>query len=63
MLVYWFCAASPAGAQTKSVADLANYRGADREEVLKAGAKKEGKLVWYTTRASKLKRIAPGPTI
>ena len=49
MLVYWFCAASPAGAQTKSVADLANYRGADREEMLKAGAKKEGKLVWYTS--------------
>jgi iron(III) transport system substrate-binding protein len=38
-----------AEAQTKSVTDLANYRGADREEVLKAGAKKEGKLVWYTS--------------
>jgi iron(III) transport system substrate-binding protein len=49
MLVYWFCAASSAGAQTKSVTDLANYRGADREEMLKAGAKKEGKLVWYTS--------------
>ena len=36
-------------AQTKSLADLANYRGADREEMLKAGAKKEGKLVWYTS--------------
>lgn len=40
---------SSAAAQTKSVADLANYRGADREEILKAGAKKEGKLVWYTS--------------
>src|SRR5258705_5665235 len=49
MLVYWFCAASSAGAQTKSVADPASYRGADREEVLKAGAKKEGKMVWYTS--------------
>ena len=49
MLVYWLCAASSAGAQTKSVTDLANYRGADREEMLKAGAKKEGKLVWYTS--------------
>ncbi len=38
-----------ASAQTKSVADLANYRGADREAMLKAGAQKEGKLVWYTT--------------
>ena len=40
---------SSAVAQTKSVAELANYRGADREEMLKAGAKKEGKLVWYTS--------------
>jgi len=32
-----------------SVAELAAYRGTDREEVLKAGAKKEGKVVWYTT--------------
>lgn len=38
-----------ASSQTRSVADLANYRGADREEVLKAGAKKEAKLVWYTS--------------
>ncbi len=40
---------SPAAAQATSVAELANYRGADREEVLKAGARKEGKLTWYTT--------------
>ena len=40
---------SLAFAQTKSLADLANYRGADREEMLKAGAKKEGKMVWYTS--------------
>jgi iron(III) transport system substrate-binding protein len=40
---------SVASAQTKSVADLANYRGADREEMLKAGARKEGKMVWYTS--------------
>jgi iron(III) transport system substrate-binding protein len=38
-----------ASAQTKSLGELANYRGADREEVLKTGAKKEGKLVWYTS--------------
>ncbi len=36
-------------AQTKSTADIANYRGADREEMLKAGAKKEGKFTWYTS--------------
>jgi iron(III) transport system substrate-binding protein len=41
--------AGVASAQTKSVADLAAYRGADRGELLKAGAKKEGKLVWYTS--------------
>jgi len=38
-----------ASAQNKSIAELANYRGADREEVLKAGARKEGKIVWYTS--------------
>lgn len=48
-LVFLFGLISSATAQTKSVADLANYRGADREEVLKAGARKEGKLVWYTS--------------
>jgi iron(III) transport system substrate-binding protein len=40
---------SSVAAQTKSLADLANNRGADREEMLKAGAKKEGKFMWYTT--------------
>jgi len=40
---------SAAFAQTKSVVDLGSYRGADREEMLKAGAKKEGKMVWYTS--------------
>jgi iron(III) transport system substrate-binding protein len=44
-----FLAVAPVAAQTKSLADLANYRGADREEMLKAGAKKEGKMVWYTS--------------
>ena len=41
--------ASFASAQTKSLGELANYRGADREELLRAGAKKEGRLVWYTS--------------
>lgn len=44
-----FLAVAPVTAQTKSIADLANYRGADREDMLKAGAKKEGKIVWYTS--------------
>jgi len=69
---------SIAFAQTRSVADLASHRGTDREEMLKAGAKKEGKMVWYTSLtahrdianvfeakypASKSKPIAPGPTM
>lgn len=32
-----------------SVAELARYSGADREQILAEGAKKEGKLVWYTS--------------
>ena len=41
-------------AQTKkpaSIAELAGYLGADREQVLYAGAKAEGKVVWYTSLA------------
>lgn len=43
--------ASLALAQGKpvSVAELASYQGADREAIFKAGAQKEGKVVWYTT--------------
>jgi len=48
-MVFVFSSLSLAAAQPRTLADLANYRGADREEILKAGAKKEGKLVWYTT--------------
>jgi hypothetical protein len=36
-------------AQPKTAAELAKYMGADRERVLYDGAKKEGKLVWYTS--------------
>jgi iron(III) transport system substrate-binding protein len=48
-LISVYFVASFVSAQTKSLNNLANYRGADREEVLKAGAKKEGKMVWYTS--------------
>ena len=48
-LLLFLCVVASAAAQPRSVADLANYRGGDREEILKAGAKKEGKLVWYTS--------------
>ncbi|MFC1815290.1 hypothetical protein ACFL0M_04955 [Thermodesulfobacteriota bacterium] len=32
-----------------TVAELALYKGADRQKILEEGAKKEGKLVFYTT--------------
>jgi len=34
-----------------SLAELAAYVGADREQILLAGAKSEGKVVWYTSLA------------
>jgi iron(III) transport system substrate-binding protein len=46
--------ASPTWAQAKkpaSIAELASYLGADREQILYAGAKSEGKIVWYTSLA------------
>ena len=33
----------------QTAADLGKYLGADRERLLYEGAKKEGKLVWYTS--------------
>ncbi len=36
-------------ANKPTVADLALYQGADRQQILEAGARKEGKLVFYTT--------------
>ena len=43
---------SPAWSQSgkpATLAELAQYKGADREKLLYEGAKKEGKLVWYTS--------------
>ena len=37
------------GGPPKTAAELAKYMGADRERVLYEGAKKEGKVVWYTS--------------
>jgi len=57
------------GARPQTAADLAKYLGADRERLLYEGAKKEGKLVWYTSLTS-YKEIAksfetkyPGVTV
>lgn len=44
--------AASAGAQSSkpsTLADLSRYKGADRERLLYEGAKKEGKLTWYTS--------------
>jgi iron(III) transport system substrate-binding protein len=46
--------ASPASAQPRkpsTIVELAVYRGPDREQILYAGAKTEGKIVWYTSLA------------
>lgn len=48
-------AAVPALSQTSPpvpLSELASYAGADRERVLLEGAKREGKLSWYTTLAA-----------
>ena len=55
-LVFFALILSPAQAwsQTRkpaSLPELARYTGADREQVLYAGAKAEGKLMWYTSLA------------
>jgi ABC-type glycerol-3-phosphate transport system substrate-binding protein len=50
-----FLVAAPAWSQTSkpsSPADLASYAGSDRERLLVEGAKREGKVVWYTTLAA-----------
>jgi len=56
-------------ARPQTAAELATYLGTDRERLLYDGAKKEGKLVWYTSLTS-YKQIAqsfeakyPGVTV
>lgn len=47
------------GSKPSSLTELAAYTGADREQILLAGAKAEGKVVWYTSLAGgSYKRIA-----
>ena len=58
-----FLQTTPARAQGKpaSLTALAAYSGADREQRLIAGAKAEGKVVWYTSLAgSSYKDLAKG---
>lgn len=53
LIVAWvICLAAPAnGAQTKTLsgAELALYKGADREKILLDGAKREGQVTFYTS--------------
>jgi len=44
-----FAAGAAWGQTGKSVGELAKYSRADREKMLYDGAKKEGKVVWYTS--------------
>jgi hypothetical protein len=49
-----FLSPSPAWVQTRkpaSLNELVSYMGTDREQLLYAGAKAEGKLMWYTSLA------------
>lgn len=54
-------AARAQGTKPLSLAELAVYNGADREQLLVAGARKEGKVVWYTALAGgSYKELARG---
>ena len=44
-------AAATQAAVPKTTAELAAYQGADRQRILEEGAKKEGRLAWYTSLA------------
>ena len=60
---YILLSGAPAGSQTakpSSAADLASYTGGDRERVLLEGAKREGKVVWYTTLAAEQNKQIAG---
>lgn len=46
------CATSAWSQTTRTAAELGAYAGADREKILFDGAKREGKVVWYTTLAT-----------
>jgi iron(III) transport system substrate-binding protein len=51
LLVLMTTPASSQSGKPSSAAEIAAYTGPDRERLLVEGAKREGKLVWYTTLA------------
>jgi iron(III) transport system substrate-binding protein len=52
-IVCFLTVLSTAWGQSKSMRDLTMYKGTDYEQMLLEGAKKEGKVVWYTSLAGK----------
>ncbi|MBI2538960.1 MAG: extracellular solute-binding protein [Deltaproteobacteria bacterium] len=51
LAVTLFGASWAEGGQPASLQELAAYTGADREQLLAAGAKREGRVTWYTSLA------------
>jgi len=49
LLAATFVVAGAGTANALTNSEIANYKGADRQKVLVAGAKKEGEVTWYTT--------------
>lgn len=45
----WGVAGAAQSGKPATLAELARYRGADREKILYEGAKKEGSFTWYTS--------------
>jgi iron(III) transport system substrate-binding protein len=45
------------GSKPKTLDELANYTGPDRQQILLSGAKAEGKVVWYTSLSGNYKQI------
>jgi iron(III) transport system substrate-binding protein len=62
-LFFLLVASAPALGQTgkpSAAADLTAYTGTDRERLLLDGAKREGKVVWYTTLAAEQNKQIAG---
>ena len=51
VLLIWPAAAAAQTRKAMTVSELVTYNGKDREEMLYAGAKTEGKVTWYTSLA------------
>ena len=50
-LLFFSSAASGQARKPAAIAELVTYRAPDREAILYAGAKSEGKIIWYTSLA------------